>query len=111
MYVVLFDCDPFNKKTIIVQVNTIRSAAFDNTTRLEPGDHKFVADPSFINYKWSEIITQATFDGWCEQGNARFFDDKFSEAMFNRIFTGVARSGHKLPHIWTEYHLRLGGKD
>lgn len=111
IFVVLFDCDPWSKNTIVVPINSYKSDRHDGTTRLYDGDHKFVTHDSYVNYRMSEIIIQKFFDSICETGDARMLDEKFSEPMFQRIFSGVTKSGFTKPDILIAHRLRLSRKD
>jgi len=91
LHIILTDACKDNRR-LLVNITTVYSGAhYDRTCVIEPGEHDFVIDPSYVVYRRAKTshMKHLTIcvDGWVFRPH-----DPVSSELFNRICGGVEAS-------------------
>lgn len=96
--------DERNRKVVAVPVCTIRRKKYDDSCILQPGDHEFIKDLSYVGYKFCRPILVDVIINNVQRG--RFTDKgEISEAVFERVIKGLQHSDHTRPFVW--YYISI----
>jgi hypothetical protein len=88
---------------LLVNFSTIRPESFhDSTCVVLPGEHPFIKQPSYIEYRRAEIVN-ARHIIKCTDSSYFVPNTTTEEALFNRICDGVSASEHTPKRIKTYF--------
>ena len=102
LHIILLPPEEHTKNTIIVQINTLRSQKQDKTMILNPGDHEFIVNPSFVNYNRARILSITSIEAMIEQGIAKI-KPPISQEILEKIIDGLRKSDHTPREVLTMY--------
>ena len=102
LVVVVLDPEEFTKNTIIVPVTTLRSQKQDHTTVLNPGDHEFIKDQSFVNYAFAKIRSTSFIEQLIKEGKAKT-KEPIRANILDKIVAGIRKSDHTPQEVLTMY--------
>ena len=101
LHVVITDPDHSNC-VVLVSVTTERARS-DTMTRLAPGDHPFVKNPSVITYAYTKVMSCEHLEGLVKSGDAYTKEDA-SEKIVRRAQAGL-RETDRAPREVQRYFL------
>lgn len=91
LFVIILECNADTGETIMVNIETIRSAKADQTVVLGQGDHEFINRPSYVNYSRAKVISLVDLQEKISHGSA-IPREPMNEEVTRRICEGVSRS-------------------
>ena len=91
LHVVIIDIIPTTGETIIVPVETHTSEKQDGTTFLYTGDHQFIKQKSYVNYRRARIHTKDDLQNWIDTGIAKKMKPLEADVL-QRVKNGVIES-------------------
>lgn len=91
LFIVLTDpCGPA-RQVLMVPVCTIATKNYDPTCVLDPGDHPFIKEASYVDYSLARIEAESALQNGVKAGV--FIErENVSEALYTRIVKGVRAS-------------------
>lgn len=101
LHIVISDPDK-NNCVVLVSVTTERSRS-DTMTRLAPGDHPFVKNPSVITYSYTKVMSCTQLENLVATGGAMTKEDA-SEEIVSRAQAGL-RETDRAPQDVQRYFL------
>jgi hypothetical protein len=87
----ILDIAEHTGNTIIVNIQSVRGKKYDETVRLEPGDHDFIKRESYINYRLARIVSLSDLQALIDNGVAKIMTP-MEEEVISRICDGINRS-------------------
>ncbi len=91
LFVVVIETEPHTLNTIIVNIQTIRGEKHDKTVILYRGDHDFIKQDSYVNYRLARIISVPELEQKIKEGVAKI-KNPVSSTILQRIAEGITRS-------------------
>lgn len=107
LFIILTDRCPEEDTVLMVDVCRIKDAYHDSTCTLNVGDHEFIRQPSFVNYRRARIeAANALIIGVERQ--VMVPKGTIAEDIFARICYGLLQSRHCAPKFQNYLKRRSG---
>lgn len=103
LHIVIIDCEEHTGTTVIVVVETLEGKK-DETTILKPGDHDFIQQDSYVNYRRSRTTSNTDLRRLVETGVAKP-KNPVSKELLIKIKKGIIDSRFT-PRYVVEYCRR-----
>jgi len=109
LYVIILEPQGQTRSTIIVNITTLNSKKQDQTIILEPGDHDFIVNHSYVHYGRAEIVPIDHLEVLVGSGEAKQYPP-LKEELFQRVCSGILKSPHTPFGVQDLYHDYLYSK-
>lgn len=93
LFILLLDPELNTGNTVTVPCCSIRTPKYDSACTLRPGEHDFIKDPSFVDYKFADIESVDDIDAKIQSGDAKV-KDAVTPELLERIQQGLTASKH-----------------
>jgi len=103
LFIILLDPIGPQRLTIIVPCSTIRSPKYDATCELNPGDHPFIVERSFIRFHKAKIVAVEDIEKSIKTGRANM-REPITQELLERVCAGLVKSPFTRRGVKRWYH-------
>jgi hypothetical protein len=104
LFIVITEAVKKTDKIILVPLCSIQpNLHYDKTIILEPGEHDFIKEPTYVDYSSARVVTSDVLDGLIVKKQAKNRPPKMDEILVNRIRNGILNSRETPNFIRSHY--------
>lgn len=99
LFIIILEPQGAIRNTIVVNIETYNSKKQDDTTILEPGEHDFIVERSYVNYRRARIRSFDDLEDLVRNGKAKPYSP-LKDNLFHKVCEGILKS------IFTPYEVK-----